>query len=71
MKMVAWKISKSSGVRISVANSRAMPLALYAKGEKEKGKEKERNRHSNKEKQREKGRATCGERHEILSTEYT
>jgi hypothetical protein len=28
LKMVAWKISKSSGVRISVANSRAMPLAL-------------------------------------------
>jgi hypothetical protein len=41
------------------------------KGRKRKEKEKERNRHSNKEEQREKGRATCGERQEILSTEQT
>jgi hypothetical protein len=40
LKIVAWKISKSIGVRISVANSRAMPLALYAKGEKERKRKK-------------------------------
>ena len=71
LKIVAWKISKSIGVRISVANSRAMPLALYAKGEKErKRKKKGTDTATRKSKGKKEGqRAAKGK--EILSTEQT